>query len=84
MSDVNYNKLLNEIRDVKTGLRDVHMLVENMEKDIKSEMKLKHQEIEFKHESHERRLTFTERMVFGAAGLMLTFVIAAMLTVTLK
>ena len=65
MSEPDYNKILNEITALK---EEMNRRLAELAKDIKSEMKLKHQEIDFQHQDHEKRLSSTEKIIVFIAG----------------
>lgn len=57
----------------------VEQTITQATKDIRADMDKVHMEMQYKHQDHERRLSFTEKMVFGAAALILISVITALL-----
>ena len=59
--------------------KSVEATVERATKDIRSDMEKAHLEMRYQYEGHERRLSFAEKMLFGAAGLILLGVIGALL-----
>lgn len=81
MADEHYQVILNEVRTVKEDLIEK---LEHLESRIKAEMSLKHQEIEFKHSDHERRLSFTEKILFTTAGFILLAFLGTLVTLTMK
>ena len=81
MSEEHYSTILNEVRNVKAELVEK---LEHLEERIKAEMNLKHQAIDFKHQDHERRLSFTEKILFTTAGFILLAVLGSLITLTLK
>ena len=84
MSEHDYNKILAELQVVKEGLRTLERKIEKVEDSIKSEMKLKHQAIEFKHQDHDRRLSFNEKIVFTTAGFILLGFLGAILNLVVN
>ena len=81
MTEEHYSVILQEVRTVKEDLIEK---LEHLEDRIKAEMNLKHQAIEFRHSDHERRLSFTEKILFTTAGFILLAFLGALITLTLK
>jgi hypothetical protein len=81
MAENNYTLILQEVRQVKEDLIEK---LDHLEEKIKSEMALKHQAIEFKHIEHDRRLSFTEKILFTTAGFLLLSVLGAIMALVLK
>ena len=81
MSEENYKSILLEVRMVKDDLVEK---LEHLEEKIKAEIAFKHQALEFKHSDHERRLSFTEKILFTTAGFILLAFLGALITLTLK
>jgi len=81
MAEEHYQKILDEVRTVKEDLIEK---LNHLEERIKAEMKLKHQAIDFKQKEHDRRLSFTEKMVFSSAGFLLISMLGAIVATILK
>jgi len=76
MSEEHYANIIREIDALR---QEMNRRLDDIRKDVTYEMKLKHQEIGNKLDSNDRRLTFAERMLFGAAGLILITVLGALI-----
>jgi hypothetical protein len=81
MAEDHYQTILNEVRAVKEDLIEK---LGHLEERIKHEMTLKHQAIDFKQQEHDRRLSFTEKMLFTSAGFLLISVLGAIVATILK
>lgn len=80
MTTPDYNKILHEILDIKDGLQVLTHSVERMERDLRSEMALKHQAIDFSVEKTANRLSLVEKILFGAVSFILLAVLGALIT----
>ena len=76
----NYEKILNELSAVKYEVKDLEGKIEDIEKEIRGEIEHKVKEVEWEHQLYDRRITLTERVLFGAVTIILVTVLGAMLT----
>lgn len=85
MSEDQVTKILGEITDFRYKLRDLETKLDDLEKDIKSEFTHNLQKVEWEHQVYDRRISFTEKILFGAVGIILVTVLGALLaTVIVK
>ena len=84
MGSHDYEKILQEVSVVKLALHDLEGKVEDIERDIKNEMDMKLQKTEWEHKEYDRRISLTEKVVFGAVGIILVTFMGAILTTILK
>ena len=75
MSEEHYTTILTEVQKVKEDLVEK---LDYLEERIRHEMALRHQEIDFKHQDHDRRLSFTEKILFTTAGFILLAFLGAL------
>ena len=81
MSEDHYKGILKEVKDLRIELDDK---LSHLEERITAEMKLKHQEIAYKHSDHERRLSLAERILFTTAGVILLGFLGALANAVFK
>jgi flagellar biosynthesis chaperone FliJ len=75
-----YSKILEELNHVKYELKDLEGKIDDIERDIRSEIEHKVKEVEWKHSDYDRRISLTEKVLFGAVGIILISVLGAVLT----
>lgn len=80
MGSHDYEKILAEIHAVKLNLHDLESKVDDLEKDIKQEMEYKLKQTEWEHANYDRRISLTEKVLFGAVGIILVTVLGALLS----
>lgn len=76
MSEEHYNGIL---REIETLRNEVNRRLDEIRKDVTYEMKLSHQKMSSRIDNNERRLSFAEWILFGAAGLILLAVFGALI-----
>lgn len=81
MSELHYESILAEVRAVREDLIEK---LDRLEERIKSEMAFKHQAIDFKQKEHERRLSFTEKVLFTTMGVILLGFLGALISVVIR
>lgn len=81
MDEKQYTIILNEIEKFK---KEFIIQLENLENKIRYEMSLKDQALDFKQTEHDRRLSFTEKILFSTAGFLLLSVLGAIVALVLK
>ena len=79
MAKIDYVKILNDIHEIKFEIRDLDGKITDLEKDIRGELEYKVKEVEWEHTNYDRRISLTEKVVFGAVGIILVTVIGALL-----
>lgn len=84
ISEDHYAQLLNDVHRLREAIDNLGHRIDDTEQEIKSEMKLNHQEHGYQYKDHERRLTFQEKLTFGAVGTIMLAVIGAIMTLVLK
>lgn len=70
---------MQEIAAVKYEIKDLEGKVSDLEKDIRSEFDHNLQKVEWQHQTYDRRISFTEKILFGALGVILITVLGALL-----
>jgi hypothetical protein len=78
--ETDYDRVLGEIHAIKLSLHDLESKVTDLEKDIRQEMEFKLKQTEWEHTNYDRRISLTERVLFGAVGIILVAVLGALLT----
>lgn len=79
MTAPDYNKILLDITAVKYELKDLEGKITDLEKDIRGELDHKVKEVEWEHANYDRRISLTEKVVFGAVTIILVTVMGALL-----
>ena len=79
MVKIDYEKILNDITEVRYELRDLEGKILDLEKDIRGELDHKVKQVEWEHMSYDRRISLTEKVVFGAVSIILVTVMGALL-----
>lgn len=79
MPTPDYNKILSDITAVKYELKDLEGKISDLEKDIRGELDHKVKEVEWIHTTYDRRISLTEKVVFGAVTIILVSVMGALL-----
>lgn len=78
------NKLLAEILEIKEALRLLTNKIERMEVDLRNEMTLKHQAIDFKLMTHDNDISGQKKIVFFVAAALGTALIGALMKLVLR
>ena len=73
-------ELHNKIEKVQHELDLLQNTLNTCKAEVEHEMETRHIKLSNRVDMNERRLTFAERMIFGAAALILVSVISALLT----
>lgn len=84
MSSSDYTKILEELSIVKYKLKDMENLILDIEKDIRGEIDQKVQRVEWEHTNYDRRISFTEKIIFSTAGFILIAVLGALVASVMK
>lgn len=79
MTSPDYSKILEDITAVKYELKDLEGKITDLEKDIRGELAHKVKEVEWAHSNYDRRISMTEKVVFGAVTIILMSVMGALL-----
>lgn len=79
MATPDYDKILEDLVAVKYEIKDLEGKILDIEKDIRGEIDQKVQRVEWEHSNYDRRISFTEKIVFGAVGIILITVLGALL-----
>ena len=82
--DERHEKILNELELVRSSINALHSRVNDIEKDIRTELKLTIMPITNEQSNYERRLSFAEKIIFGTAGFILIGVLGALMASILK
>lgn len=80
MGSHDYEKILSDINTVRFELHDLEAKIDDLEKDIRSEFSHSLEKVEWQHQNYDRRISLTEKVLFGAVGIILVTVLGAMLT----
>lgn len=73
-------KIIEEINSFRFQLKELEGKLDDLEKDIRSEFSHNLEKVEWQHQSYDRRISLTEKVLFGAVGIILVTVLGAMLT----
>jgi len=84
MGTQDYDKILNEIHVVKLNLHDLEGKIDDIEREMKNEMNLEVQKAEWTNKEYDRRISFTEKLLFGTAGFILLTFLGALVATVLK
>lgn len=79
MKNNDFDKVLIEINDFRYQLKMLEGKLDDIEKDIRSEFSHNFQKVEWEHQTYDRRISLTEKVVFGTVGIILVTVLGAML-----
>lgn len=79
MTQLNYEKLLSELSAVKYEVKDLEGKISDIEREIRTELDHKVKEVEWEHANYDRRISLTEKVVFGAVTIILVTVMGALL-----
>jgi cell division protein FtsL len=79
MSGADRLKIETEIHDLRSRLKELESKLDDLEKDIKSEFNHNLEKVEWVHQTYDRRISLTEKVVFGAVSIILITVMGALL-----
>lgn len=79
MSDQDYSKILKEIGEVKKGLQGLEVAVGKIETEIRHELELHKHDSNNTFGEHDRRISFTEKIMLTAGAVILMSVLYAVL-----
>ena len=80
MSNQDSLKIISEINDFRYQLKELESKLDDIEKNIKSEFSHNLEKVEWEHRTYDRRISLTEKVVFGAVAIILVSVMGALLT----
>lgn len=80
MGSHDYEKILSDINTVRFELHDLEAKIDDLEKDIRSEFTHNLEKVEWQHQNYDRRISLTEKVLFGAVGITLVTVLGALLS----
>lgn len=84
MTETDYASLVEQISTLKAQAIKLENRINEVEAELKAEMKLAHQETSFVQREHGRRLSMQEKIVFGGVGAVLLTIIAAIMAMVIQ
>lgn len=84
MGGQDFNKIIGELNTVRIELKDLEGKIDDIEKDIRSEFQHNLSKVEWEHQVYDRRISFTEKILFGAIGIILITVLGALIATIIQ
>jgi len=69
------DKLLGEIAELRSSIREFDFRLQTIEKDLRNEIKIEHQRLDYNIDDVRRKASLSERVLFSAMGIILMAVL---------